>query len=134
MIGSTATPCALTSVAGGVLFDINGDGVRERVAWTVAGAPVGFLALDRDGDGAIDSLGELFGQVASGQRRPEGTANSFPDLAAFDRPENGGNGDGVISAADAVFAQLRLWVDANHDGVSQPGELADAGAGGDRLD
>ena len=116
-------PVRLTSVAGGVLFDINGDGVRERVAWTVAGAPVGFLALDRDGDGAIDSLGEMFGQVASGERRPEGTANSFADLAAFDRPENGGNGDGLISAADAVFAQLRLWVDANHDGVSQPGEL-----------
>jgi YD repeat-containing protein len=116
-------PVRLTSVAGGVLFDVNGDGVRERVAWTVAGAPVGFLALDRDGDGAIDSLGELFGQVASGQRRPEGTANSFLDLAVFDGAENGGNGDGLISAADAVFGRLRLWVDANHDGASQPGEL-----------
>ena len=27
-------PVRLTSVAGGVSFDINGDGVRERVAWT----------------------------------------------------------------------------------------------------
>jgi hypothetical protein len=60
----------LTNVAGGVAFDINGDGVREQVAWTVAGAQVGFLALDRDGDGRIDSVGELFGQAVSGQRHP----------------------------------------------------------------
>ena len=86
-------------------------------------ASVGFLALDRDGDGRIDHPGELFGQTVLGRRRPEGSANSFADLAAFDRPEHGGNGDGIISAADAVFARLRLWVDRNHDGVSQPGEL-----------
>jgi hypothetical protein len=29
----------------------------------------------------------------------------------------------VIDARDAVFASLRLWRDANHDGVSQPEEL-----------
>jgi hypothetical protein len=29
----------------------------------------------------------------------------------------------VIDARDAVFAHLRLWRDANHDGVSDPGEL-----------
>ncbi len=29
----------------------------------------------------------------------------------------------VIDARDAVWASLRLWVDANHDGISQPEEL-----------
>jgi len=29
----------------------------------------------------------------------------------------------VINSHDAVFSQLRLWVDANHDGISQPAEL-----------
>ncbi len=117
-------PVRLTSVAGGVRFDVNGDGVLDRVAWTAAGTRAGFLVLDRNGNGAIDSLDELFGQAVSGsRRRPGGTANSFLDLAAFDLAENGGNGDGLISAADAVFTELRLWVDANHDGVSQPGEF-----------
>ena len=79
--------------------------------------------LDQNGNGVVDGQGELFGQAVTGRRHPEGPANSFALLAAFDRPANGGNGDGLISAADTVFVQLRIWVEANHDGVSQPGEL-----------
>jgi hypothetical protein len=33
------------------------------------------------------------------------------------------NHDGVIDAKDAVFKSLRLWIDENHDGISQPEEL-----------
>jgi hypothetical protein len=39
-------------------------------------------------------------------------------LAAFDS-----NGDGLVSRLDQRFGELKIWVDANHDGVSQDGEL-----------
>ena len=33
------------------------------------------------------------------------------------------DGDGKVDAQDAQFADLRLWVDANTDGLTQSGEL-----------
>jgi hypothetical protein len=50
----------LTSASEGVLFDIDGDGIAEQVAWTEPVSDVAFLALDRDGDGRITSGRELF--------------------------------------------------------------------------
>ena len=118
-------PIHLTDLAGGVAFDVNGDGVPEPVSWTQAGSGAGWLVLDLDGDGAITTGAELFGVEVEASRRgkPTGGKSAFTLLAAYDDPANGGNGDGLISAADAVFGQLRLWIDGNHDGVSQPDEL-----------
>jgi hypothetical protein len=114
----------LTDFAGGVRFDLDADGRRGRLSWTAPGADDAWLALDRDGDGLIGDGRELFGNFTEQPDPPAGVRkNGFLALAEFDRLAHGGNGDGVVDARDAVFPSLRLWRDANHDGVSQQAEL-----------
>lgn len=82
-------------------FDLDTDGATEDIATLAAGS--GYLALDLDGNGSIDSGAELFGPS---------TGSGFGELAGYDEDDNG-----WIDENDAVFDRLRVW---------SPGE--DAGA------
>ncbi|MPY23276.1 calcium-binding protein, partial [Shewanella sp. YLB-07] len=99
----------------GIIFDHDGDGIKQGTGWV--GADDGLLVLDINGNGTIDSGKELFGDntdLANGEK----AYNGFAALRDLDS-----NGDGIIDSNDAVYSQLKIWQDANQDGISQASEM-----------
>jgi hypothetical protein len=92
-------------------FDMNGDGAGDNTGWISNGD--GFLVIDRNNDGKINHASELSFST-------EGTdaTSGLGGLAALDS-----NGDQIIDAKDGRFKELKVWVDANGDGVTDAGEL-----------
>lgn len=114
------------------MWSIQPSGIGEyRVSWRLPSTDDAWPALDRDGNGTIDTGQELFGNLTPQGDPPGGELrNGFLALALFDEPIEGGNADGWIDQNDAVFARLRLWQDRNHNGVSEAAELSALGANG----
>ncbi|WJF91652.1 calcium-binding protein [Paraburkholderia bonniea] len=96
-------------------FDFAGEGSRTHTGWITTGD--GFLVLDRNNNGAIDTGAELFSnftKLANGML----AANGFDALREYDS-----NKDGVIDRHDAIWSSLKIWHDGNSDGMTQQGEL-----------
>jgi hypothetical protein len=96
----------LTDAEEGVVTDMVIPGRRMRFGWTRRGSHNAFLWLD----------GHLFGNSTA--QPPSEDPNGFAALAVYDS-----NHDGVIDDKDPVFLQLRGWIDTNHNGRVDPGEL-----------
>lgn len=101
--------------AAGRAFDIAANGACLDVDWPTGSTA--WLAIDRDGDGAITDGAELFG---SGTPMPDRRAprDGFAALASLDD-----DGDGAITPRDASFARLVLWSDHDGDRRGTAGEL-----------
>ncbi len=92
-------------------FDMNGDGVVDDTGWTGNGD--GFLVIDRNNDGKITHASEL-----SFAAENKDAKSDLEALASLDN-----NGDRVIDSKDVRFGELKVWVDANGNGVTDAGEL-----------
>ncbi len=103
-------------------FWIDLEGRSLTTAWTNPNTEEAFLWMDLNHDHAAH-VTELFG---SRMLAPDDAyhANGFEALAKYDRPQYGGDADGQITHSDWVWHRLRLWVDRNHDGVSQWSEVS----------
>lgn len=99
----------LTDYKNGMKFDLDGNGVLDKMS-TVFGGD-GFLALDRNLNGLIDNGKELFGDQ-------HGAKNGMEELRKYDE-----NRDNVIDRKDSVFEKLLIYAEKNNDGISQKNEL-----------
>ena len=105
--------------SGGAYFDHNGDGVSHKSSWI--SKEDGILAYDRNGNGKIDDGGELFGnftQIKDKDGNQRLAKDGYEALKEFDS-----NNDGLIDNKDDKFKDLKIWQDANSNGISDEGEL-----------
>ena len=115
----------LTDASDGVAFPIGATDRNYQVAWTLPGSDDAWLVLDRNGNGQVDDGTELFGNASPQPEQADWRdRHGYLALAEFDKQQNGGNGNGIIELSDAVFYELRLWRDVDHDGRSRPSELS----------
>ena len=83
-----------TGIENGITFDIDGDGTLDQTSF-VSGDDYA-LALDKNGNGRIDSGRELFGDA-------DGSRDGIEALRKYDS-----NDDGLIDAHDEIFDELKL--------------------------
>ncbi|WP_420547169.1 Ig-like domain-containing protein [Curvivirga sp.] len=103
-----------------VYFDHDGDGQKENLGWI--GPDDGFLVIDLDGDGTVNSPEELAFSLS--------TEEDDTDLEALEAVYDV-NGDGMLDASDTPdFAKFRIWQDLDQDGETDDGELKTLGEWG----
>jgi hypothetical protein len=102
-------------------FDVDGDGLQERVQWTAEEQREAFLWLDANHDHNLQP-GELVGRRLATPEGPSRKAG-WRALADLDSKSAGGNGDGRLTKADRAWSDLRLWIDYDHDADPSKGEL-----------
>ncbi len=74
-------------------------------------------------NGGVFFLFALLADQAQWELFDEDVPVRFDALARYDSLELGGNDDGVISEADAIWMRLRVWQDLDANGVPTNDEL-----------
>jgi hypothetical protein len=121
---------SLTSPRDGVGFDLDGDGQRERVAWTQKGTDDAFLWVDLTRAGAVFRGSQLLGGLFGGLRGFDTLRAMDSDPGLLDFTRLPAAADARITSGDLAFERLIAWTDSNHNGVSEAPELASMAAMG----
>jgi Ca2+-binding RTX toxin-like protein len=103
------------STDGNVHFDFDSNQKIENSGWI--GKNEGFLVRDLNGNGQIDNGTEMFGNHTVLQNG-KNAVNGFEALKDLDF-----NGNGKFDAEDEAWSQVKVWRDANTNGIVDSGEL-----------
>ncbi len=91
-----------------VYFDLDNNGISENTGWI--SKEDGFLVYDRNSDGKIDNINELFGNALK---------DGFTELKQVANSNN----DDVIDKNDTLYSSLQVWQDLNENGKVDKDEL-----------
>ena len=132
---SMADAFPISTLENGVHFAISAnEDVIYPISWPLQGAQLAFVVhlpseYIKDQPYKFDGV-DLFGNFTPQKPPAPGKeSNGYAALSLWDLPENGGNGDGLISVKDRAVqlgkrpGGIVLWVDEDHDGVAQPSEI-----------
>ncbi|WP_249961417.1 hypothetical protein [Histophilus somni] len=106
-----------------VLFDIDNDGGSlEETGWL--SHQDGLLVRDLNNNGKIDNMSEVFSEYYAGRAGRNGEAGEKPFANGFEALKSlDSNKDNVFDSKDRDFNAVRVWQDANHNGVTDKREL-----------
>ena len=116
--GDGITTSAINTAAP-ILFDQESAGIKTATGWIASGEAI--VVRNLNGNGKIDSGRELVGDntvLTCGLRAGQIASNGFEALADLDS-----NSDSKFDIADTAYASVKLWKDANQNGISEAGEL-----------
>ncbi len=105
-----------------VTFDVDNDGKQERTGWVTK--QDGILVDDKNHNGKIDNITETISEYYNpndGSVADVDGKYSTDGLAALKKLDS--NHDGKFNNQDAKWNDLRIWQDANGNGVTDLGEL-----------
>ncbi|CAK0749519.1 serralysin [Gammaproteobacteria bacterium] len=106
-----------------VLFDTDHDGGSlERTGWV--STQDGIVVYDLNNNGKIDNISETLSEYFNGAVGANGDVGAKPfanGLAALKSLDS--NADNQFTSADTAWTKVKVWVDADHDGKTDSGEL-----------
>ena len=97
-------------------FDVDNDGYKESTGWVHRDDAI--IVHDLNGDGIINDITETISEYYGAELGEQLFADGLEALESLDS-----NDDGVFDAADDLFSTLKVWQDANENGITDAGEL-----------